>query len=151
VELEDDYIQLGSVKESKFYSIGSYSKDILRRYDNIFGAVQLLLDAKQDTYQRTIFGFFDLTGQIGGLYEIFEVLGGLLVGHFAKKLFLFSLFSRIYKIERPLPSIDDSDISESNGINDSSSSNYKNDDGLEMDKMDEEPREESKMESKLNP
>ena len=52
-------------------------------------------------FERSVFGFMDLTGNIGGLFEIFEIGGDFLVAIFSGKMFLYSLLSKLYHVEGP--------------------------------------------------
>jgi hypothetical protein len=57
-------------------------------------------DQFSEAYERSVFSFFDLTGNLGGLFEILELSGSLFVGFFAGKIFLYSILSRLYQVDR---------------------------------------------------
>ena len=97
LETEDGFIQLGSKKTQEFYSVGNIVTDFAPTANEYVAQLTFVQDTRVDTYERAVFGVFDLTGQIGGLYEIFEIFGALFIGYFSEKLFYFSLFSKIYK------------------------------------------------------
>ena len=56
--------------------------------------------AREDTYERTVFSFFDLTGLVGGVFEILELAGGLFVSIFAHSLFMFSMLNDLYQVQK---------------------------------------------------
>ena len=58
-------------------------------------------DATTNSYERQVFSFMDAFGNIGGLLEIMSIAGGLLVGIFSERMFLFSILSKLYHIEEP--------------------------------------------------
>ena len=62
--------------------------------------VTIRMEAREDTYERTVFSVFDFTGLVGGVFEIFEILGGVIVGFFAHKLFMFSVLSNLYQVHK---------------------------------------------------
>ena len=51
------------------------------------------------SYERTVFSLLDLFGNLGGINEILQIAGGLLVGIYADHLFFYSLFGRIYQVQ----------------------------------------------------
>lgn len=51
------------------------------------------------TYERSVFSVLDFFGNIGGLNEILEVAGGLLVGLFSQKLLMYSLIKSLYQVD----------------------------------------------------
>lgn len=56
-------------------------------------------DQTDESYERSVFSFLALTGNIGGLFEVFERSGDLIVGFFAGKFFLFSILSNLYQVD----------------------------------------------------
>lgn len=66
-------------------------------------------DQLSESYERSVFSFFDLTGNLGGLFEVLELVGALFVEFFAGKIFLYSILSRLYQV--------DSHKAEEEGIN----------------------------------
>ena len=58
------------------------------------------MEAREDTYERTVFSIFDFTGLVGGVFEIFEITGSIIVGFFAQKLFMFSILSNLYQVQK---------------------------------------------------
>ena len=65
----------------------------------VFIAFSFARDEISMEYSRSVFTFLDLTGNLGGLFEILEIAGSLIVAVFAHKIFLYSLLSRLYQID----------------------------------------------------
>ena len=63
--------------------------------------MRFVKDTKSKSFERSVFGFFEVTGNIGGLFEILEITGGLIVGLFSGKLFLYSILPKLYHIDQP--------------------------------------------------
>ena len=73
--------------------------------------ITMLIDKTEEYYERKVYNFFDLFGQLGGLYEILTIGGGIFVTFFAEKILMLSLISNLYQVE------DKSDISDSPLLN----------------------------------
>ena len=58
-------------------------------------------DSTSISYERQVFSFMDVFGNIGGLLEIMSITGGFIVGFFSERTFLFTLLSKLYQIEEP--------------------------------------------------
>ena len=56
-------------------------------------------DPVSDNYERQVFALLDVFGNIGGVNEILEIAGGLIVGLFSGKIFLFSILSALYQVD----------------------------------------------------
>ena len=61
--------------------------------------VRFVKDPSQDSYERSVFWFLDFFGNLGGVNEVLHVVGELIVGVFASRLFLFSIISHLYQID----------------------------------------------------
>jgi hypothetical protein len=104
-EFEDSFVQFGFKDKKKFVSISTTNVDLYHRRAHVMtsATVRFVIDPKQETYERVIFSIFDLTGQVGGLYEVFEVVGAFVIGYFTEKLFYYSMFKRIYHVKASIP------------------------------------------------
>ena len=99
--LNDAFFQIGQTEQKEFYSVGGSRYDILDDSTNItYAFIRVRMDTREDTYERTVFSVFDFTGLIGGVFEIFEVTGNIIVGYFATKLFMFSMLSNLYQVQK---------------------------------------------------
>jgi len=56
-------------------------------------------DPVVQSYERSVFSFLDLTGNLGGLFEVLQIVGSFMVGLFAGKTFLFSIISHLYQVD----------------------------------------------------
>ena len=59
------------------------------------------LDDHQDQYQRVVYSFFDMTGQIGGVYEIIAIVVGFIINAFNKRMLVYSLIGSLYYTRKP--------------------------------------------------
>jgi hypothetical protein len=62
-------------------------------------ALNFVKDQTDESYERSVFSLLALTGNIGGLFEVFERSGNLIVGFFVGKIFLFSVLSNLYQVD----------------------------------------------------
>ena len=107
--LNDNFFQIGSSESKEFYSLGSSDYDSENDVTGFtYARITLRMEAREDTYERTVFSVFDFTGLIGGVFEIFEIIGGIFVGYFSSKLFLFSMLTNLYQVQK----IDHNDTTE---------------------------------------
>ena len=97
--LHDDLIQYGQNKEHHFYSVERTKTDFEDQTGTAKINVYLTMDNHVYNYERTVFSLLDLTGLIGGAFELCEILGGIFVGYFSQKLLNFSMLSRLYQIQ----------------------------------------------------
>ena len=71
--------------------------------------IAFTLDNQVDIYGRTVFSFLDLFGYIGGLFQIFKMIGAMLVSFYSKKMFYSSILSKFWSSQESKisPKIDD--------------------------------------------
>ena len=100
VKLADELIQLGTTRDLQFYNIETSNNDFYTIDTDIYLSVYMRMEAREDTYERTVFSLFDLTGLVGGVFEILEVTGGIFVSFFAHKLFMFSMLNDLYQVQK---------------------------------------------------
>ena len=100
VVLNDEFFQIGQTERREFYSAENFKSDFdLDSSELFYARMQIRMEAREDTYERTVFSVFDYTGLIGGVFEIFEVVGGFVVGYFSKKWFMFCMLSSLYQVQ----------------------------------------------------
>ena len=63
--------------------------------------MRFVKDSASKSYDRAVFNFMEVTGNIGGLFEILGIAGGIFVGLFSGRVFLFSILPKLYHIEDP--------------------------------------------------
>ena len=118
VNLNDGFFQIGQTEKKEFYNVENSKTDVEIDHRNYkYARISIKMESREDTYERTVFSVFDYTGLIGGVFEIFEILGGFVVGYFTKNLFMFYILSNLYRVQK---NIDDQECSreqtESHGI-----------------------------------
>jgi hypothetical protein len=64
--------------------------------------IQFVKDQVSESYSRSVFGFLDLTGNMGGVFGILQTAGSFIVSIFAGKIFLYSMLSRLYQVDNCL-------------------------------------------------
>lgn len=89
----------GGVKSGTFYSIERSDFDFSAEFFGQIFACSFVIDSNEDYYERRVYNFFDFTGQLGGLYEIIAIIGGIFVSFFADKILVLSLMSSLYQVE----------------------------------------------------
>ena len=93
VQLQDAYLQLGQQKELEFVQINN-----IRTYDDsnnddngLLVEVFIRLDSKYESYERQIYSFLELLGDVGGLQQSLFLAGFLLINFFSSRLFISSI------------------------------------------------------------
>ncbi|CAI2382796.1 unnamed protein product [Moneuplotes crassus] len=104
-EIQDSYFAYqpgGSKKE--FVEIHRVDSRLAVQIDDVDNVIYKLLfvkDAETKSYERQVFSLLEVTGNIGGLFEILERTGGFLVALFSGRMFLFSILTKLYHVEDP--------------------------------------------------
>jgi hypothetical protein len=100
-EMDDGLLDYGgnNIKQGTFYSVERSDYDFTNEMFGNLLAISLVVDAKEDYYERKVYNFFDFTGQLGGLFEILSIVGGIFVAFFAEKILIFSLMNSLYQVE----------------------------------------------------
>jgi hypothetical protein len=98
-EMSDSIFDFGDQKKGKFYSVESADFDLRPVYNGVLVDVNIVIDPTEDFYNRKVYNIFDYTGQIGGLYEILSIIGGIIVTFFSDKILMLSLMSNLYQVE----------------------------------------------------
>ena len=70
VELSDSILGLGQTTSQDFFRIDNTVHDLHPYRERDFFEVAFVLDPQKDTYSRVVFSFFDLFGQLGGVFEL---------------------------------------------------------------------------------
>ena len=73
VDLQDDFIQFGDSKSGEFYTISRVQDSVNTRSSGNFFDLTIRLDNRKTLYERRVFSFLDLIGQVGGVNEIIEI------------------------------------------------------------------------------
>ena len=85
--------------QSSFISIESVIDKFIKTNSKIVLLASFYKDPKSYNYERTVFSFLDCWGLIGGVNEILEIWGKLIVSLFSGKIFAFSILSALYQAD----------------------------------------------------
>lgn len=101
VQTNDNLFMNMYAEESKFYSIGSRDKEAhnFAAKGDDYITIYFHLSQEYDLYQRSVFTFFDMFGQFGGMYQILVLFGSILVSKASTMQFKNSILSRLYHVE----------------------------------------------------
>ena len=105
-ETNDNYFQYSSDgKSSDFVSVNRVDKELRDAGDSssLVMSTRFVKDYNYDSYERQVFSAFELIGSLGGLFEIFTILGGALVGTFGNMLFNYSIIKSLYHVDTLKP------------------------------------------------
>ena len=83
-----------------FFSFGEASQDISSSDPNAVLAISVVLDNKYQTISRQVYTLGDLFGQVGGMDSVLTSIGGILVGVFSAKIYMASLLSTFYQVNK---------------------------------------------------
>lgn len=98
VNLMDSLLDIGNEIKSNFYSIEKTDNDFYDIYANTYLEINLTIDPNVDLYERKVYSFFDLTGQLGGLYEVLHTIIGIIVGLISSRILVMTMMSNLYYI-----------------------------------------------------
>jgi hypothetical protein len=105
VTLEDSL--LGYYPPAKQMQVLAFMEGIVNSYDVVgdnYGTVGLDVDIAISEniyqYQRRVFNVFELVGTLGGIFEVFDIVFGLLIGALSGRMFKKELQNEILKAER---------------------------------------------------
>ena len=91
--------------EGVFYSFDRFQNDLVfQNHSSHFTSSRFMfseisISEEIEINERTVFSFLDLTGQIGGIHELPEVIVAFFVEYYNTKLFNFELVKSINNFE----------------------------------------------------
>ena len=88
-------------QEAEFVGVESIESDF-DSYDERLGAVftvRMNMDPRSLHFERTVYSFLAFTGDLGGVFEILEILGTFVVYFLTSKLFMYSVLSNLYQVD----------------------------------------------------
>ena len=97
-ETKDSYYSI--IPETKQYEFVDIDKT-----NNYISSSETVLTMKffksnqSQKIERSVFTLLDLLGLIGGVFEIFSIIGGILVYTFADRIFHYSILSNLYQVD----------------------------------------------------
>lgn len=94
-ELYDNLIWSDTVtKTGEFLTFDKNTQGVLpNNSDDNFMIIDFKQSDKVNQYERHVYTFFDLMGNIGGFFEIFEIAFAVFVGYFSSKIYEHSLLN----------------------------------------------------------
>lgn len=100
-ELKDSYFQYSHEGENlDLVRVNRVDKEFKNNGDtDSVISVRFVKDYHYDYYERQVFSILELFGNLGGIFEIFRILGGLLVGSIAQKIFNYSIICSLYQVD----------------------------------------------------
>ena len=102
--LQDNFFQTYSSDEGSYYSIDDEHYDIRELEDDTVLTIQIKQDKVVNKYERSVYTFLDMTGQIGGLNEVITLLASFFIQGVTKKLFHLSVLKNLYYIDNTFDS-----------------------------------------------
>ena len=96
----DDYLQYGQSTQKTFYQVLNKKEQIDAEINGILASFYFRFDAEYNIYERRIYSFGEMLGQIGGLFQIIIFLGVMIVSVFPERLFISSIIRKIYQIDQ---------------------------------------------------
>ena len=98
IESNDYIVDLDIEKNSKFWAssdhVDSYS--VLDTNETIVFKLDIQLDSISLVHNRSVFTILEMTGQIGGLFEVLHILFGIIAHQYSKTLFKFCILESLY-------------------------------------------------------
>ena len=80
VEMSDSLIQFGTTDVQQFYNLhGSFMDTAFENPDGELLTILIQQDPTEDFYSRRVYSLLDLTGQLGGIFEVLNILGTFIV------------------------------------------------------------------------
>ena len=97
--LIDDYIQYGQSAQKNFFQVVNTKEQVELETKGELASIYFRFDPQYDIYERRIYSFGELLGQIGGLFQIILMVGIVIVSIFSDRLFVSSIIKKIYQID----------------------------------------------------
>lgn len=101
-EYKDSYIDvLSDPEEQEFVGVETITQDFdleSNNQDTLF-EIYIRLDENQQDYSREVYSFLDVTGDLGGVFEILCIAAGFIVAYFSNPRFYYSILSNIYQVD----------------------------------------------------
>lgn len=95
--LYDSYL-FSPPAEGEFYSLNHLQSDLLIMIDDDSYTLTIALDNEMVSYERRVYGLFDVISDIGGFYGIIKALTVLFMSNFTSKLYNFYTVNKFNKM-----------------------------------------------------
>ena len=80
--------------EGTFYSFQDFKSQLHKGHGIIYFTLELDIDSEHETYERSVYSFWEFIGLIGGIYEIMDVLVSIFIGSYNNRIFLLSVINK---------------------------------------------------------
>ena len=97
LELMDSFFQYGETEKSTFYSISGGFEDYKIFDGNIFVVTYFVLDREVATHRRTIYSFFDMLAQLGGVFHLLYSFLNVFLYYYSEKMLQYSILRKCYQ------------------------------------------------------
>ena len=84
---------LDTKAKKKFYSFSEEKRYFENNRNGKIMEIKILLDYRQDSYDMTVYTFWDMIGLIGGVYEFVKVMLGIFINFYASRLMKIDLIN----------------------------------------------------------
>jgi hypothetical protein len=85
VELMDSFFQFQDYENKIFYSISDERTSFYKYYDTLM-MIRIVADSQTITHTRTVYSFFDMLAQIGGVYGVLSAISFSLLGFYSERM-----------------------------------------------------------------
>jgi hypothetical protein len=102
VELMDSFFQFQSYERKKFYSV-SEERVNFYIYDDTFLTIKIVPDSQTVTHSRTVYSFFDMLAQIGGVYGVLSAIFFLVLRFYAEQMMYYWVLRKNYQFNSEEP------------------------------------------------
>ena len=89
-DVYSDLINPDLNKSGEFLSFSNIATDQLFSEDAVLLEYLMYISPVKYHYESSIYSISDFLGQLGGTFEIFEIIGRVLIGYYVNKLFYYS-------------------------------------------------------------
>ena len=86
----------GSNNQIEFYSIDRTQNFYAPfDFDKSYIQIYIVLDQQIEQYKRTVYSFLDMFGFVGGIYELFKIVGEIFSSFFVGRIFYSSILEKL--------------------------------------------------------
>mmetsp|Transcript_5200 Transcript_5200/g.4387 ORF Transcript_5200/g.4387 Transcript_5200/m.4387 type:complete len:236 (+) Transcript_5200:630-1337(+) len=100
--LDDGYWPWSSIEQNEYFSISNYRERYYSKEsipDTNIISFKINLDFTEDYYERKVLKLLEVTGQLGGIFELYETIGGFIIGWISSKILNKEIQQHLMKSE----------------------------------------------------
>lgn len=94
LELKDDYFQYGNPATDSFYRVSQPVQNFYKRLSARYLLTEVKLSSEVTQHGRTVSTWFDMLGQVGGVYGIVSAICGLIIGYYSEQMLYYQVLSK---------------------------------------------------------